>query len=54
MACNLISNEKPALKNQKVRSVTGWTDSNVVLRWLNEQGSYPVHQKQGQQNFGKE
>ena len=53
MACNLISSEKPALNNRKIRSVTGWTDTNVVLCWLNEQGSYPVHQKQSQQNFGK-
>ena len=35
MACNLISNVKSALKNQNVRSVTGWTDSTVVLYWLN-------------------
>ena len=40
MACNLISNVKPDLKNQNVRSVTGWTDSTVVLYWLNGQGSY--------------
>ena len=40
MACNLISNVKSALKNQNVRSVTGWTDSTVVLCWLNRQGSY--------------
>ena len=40
MACNLISNVKSALKNQNVRSATGWTDSIVVLYWLNRQGSY--------------
>ena len=40
MACNLISNMKSALKNQNVRSVIDWTDSTVVLYWLNEQGSY--------------
>ena len=40
MACNLISNVKSALKNQNVRSVTGWIDSTVVLYCLNEQGSY--------------
>ena len=40
MACNLISNVKSALKNQNVRSVTGWIDSTVVLYWLNRQGSY--------------
>ena len=31
---------KSALKNQNVRSVTGWIDSTVVLYCLNEQGSY--------------
>ena len=40
MACNLISYVKSALKNQNVTSVTGWTDSTVVLYWLNGQGSY--------------
>ena len=40
MTCNLISNVKSALKNQNVRSVTGWIDSTVVLYWLNRQGSY--------------
>ena len=40
MACNLISNVRSALKNQNVRSVTGWIDSTVVLYWLNRQGSY--------------
>ena len=40
MTCNLISNVKSALKNQNVRSVTGWNDSIVVLYWLSEQGSY--------------
>ena len=39
MACNLISNVKLTLKNQNVRSVTGWTNSNVVLYWLNGKGS---------------
>ena len=40
MACNLRSNVKSASKNQNVRSATGWADSNVVLYWLNRQGSY--------------
>ena len=41
MACNLIPSVKSALKNQNVTtSVTGWTDSTVVLYWLNGQGSY--------------
>ena len=31
---------KSALKNQNVRSVTGWIDSTVVLCCLNERGSY--------------
>ena len=29
-----------ALKNQNVRSLGGWTDSIIVLYWLNGQGSY--------------
>ena len=40
MACNLISNVRSALKNQNVESVTEWSDSLVVLHWLNGQGSY--------------
>ena len=40
VACNLTLNVKSALKHQNVRSVTGWTDSTVVLYWLNGQGSY--------------
>ena len=40
MACNLIPKVKSALRNQNVRSVTGWTDSTVVLYWLKGQGSY--------------
>ena len=40
MTCNLIPKVKSALRNQNVRSVTGWTDSTVVLYWLKEQGSY--------------
>ena len=40
MTCNMIPKVKSALRNQNVRSVTGWTDSTVVLYWLKEQGSY--------------
>ena len=35
MACNLISNVQSDLKSQIVRSSVGWTDSTVVLHWLN-------------------
>ena len=40
MTYDLISNVKSVLKNQNVRSVTGWTDTTVVLYWLNRQGGY--------------
>ena len=40
MASNLIENVKTALKRCNVRSVTGCTDSTVVLHWLNRQGLY--------------
>ena len=39
-ASNLTENVKAALKRCNIRSVTGWTDSKVVLRWLNRQGFY--------------
>ena len=39
MGANLVQNVKPAL-TQSVRSVTVWTDSTVVLYWLNEKGNY--------------
>ena len=29
---------KAALKRCNIRSITGWTDSTVVLHWLNRQG----------------
>ena len=38
MGANLVENVKSALESQKVRSVTGWTDSSVVLCWLNKKG----------------
>ena len=38
MGANLVENVKSALESQKVRSVTGWTDSSVVLYWLNKKG----------------
>ena len=40
IASNLIENVKPALKRCNIRSITGWTDSTVVLHWLNRQGLY--------------
>ena len=40
MASSLIENVKTALKRCSVRSVTGCTDSTVVLHWLNRQGLY--------------
>ena len=41
MACNLITIKREvSFKNQNVRSVTSWTDSTVVLYYLNGQGSY--------------
>ena len=40
MASNLIENVKAALKHCNIRSVTGWTDSIVILHWLNRQGLY--------------
>ena len=40
MASNLIENIKVALKRCNIRSITGWTDSTVVLDWLNRQGLY--------------
>ena len=40
VASNLTENVKAALKRCNIRSVTGWTDSTVVLRWLNRQGFY--------------
>ena len=39
MGANLVQNVKSAL-TQNVRSVTVWTDSTVVLYWLNEKGNY--------------
>ena len=35
-----MANVKSALKNQNVRSATVWTDTTVVLYWLNRQKSY--------------
>ena len=37
MASNLIQNVKSVLKRFNVRSVTWWTDSTVILHWLNRQ-----------------
>ena len=40
IASNLIENVKAAVKHCNIRSVTGWTDSTVVLYWLNRRGIY--------------
>ena len=40
IASNLIETVKAALKCCNRRSVTGWTESIVVLHWLNRQGVY--------------
>ena len=40
MGAILIHNVKLALESQNVRSVKGWTDSTVVMYWLNEKGNY--------------
>ena len=36
MATNLAANIREALPSQNIRSVTCWTDSTVVLQWLND------------------
>ena len=40
MSANLVTNKKLAIQTQNVKSVTGWTDSTVVLYWLNQKGNY--------------
>ena len=40
MAVNLARDIKSALEDLNIRSVTGWTDSTVVLHWLRDLGSY--------------
>ena len=40
MSANLVTNVKLAIENQNVKSVTGWTDSTVVLHRLNQRGKY--------------
>ena len=40
MGANLLQNVKSALESQKVKLVTGSTDSTAVLYWLNEKGNY--------------
>ena len=42
MAANPATNIKAALKDLNIRSVTGWTDSTVVLHWLRGKGNYKV------------
>ena len=40
MAANLAMNATDALKGYPVRSVNGWTDSTVALRWIRGKGNY--------------
>ena len=40
MAANLTDNIKIALENLNIRNVFGWTDSTVVLHWLEKNGDY--------------
>ena len=40
MAVNLADNIKTALANLNIRIVFGWTDSTVVLHWLEKHGNY--------------
>ena len=36
MCSDLVSNVLLSLKMQNIKSVVGWTDSTVVLRWLHQ------------------
>ena len=40
MGSNLVSNVLPTMKTENIRSVVGWTDSTVVLCWLNKSEGY--------------
>ena len=40
MAANLADNMKTALANLNIRNVFGWTDSTVVLQWLEKNWNY--------------
>ena len=40
MAANLVDNIKTALANLNIRNVFGWTDSTVVLQWLEKNWNY--------------
>ena len=40
LAVNLADNIKTALANLNIRNVFGWTDSTVVLHWLEKHGNY--------------
>ena len=42
MATNLAANFKEALPSHNIRSVTCWTDSNVILQCLKDKGRYKV------------
>ena len=44
---------KSALKNEHVRSVTGWTDSAALLYWLNGKGVITSSSKTGSTKFWK-
>ena len=39
---NSAANIREALLSQNIKSVTCWTDSTVVLQWLNDKGRYKV------------
>ena len=40
MDSNLVFNVLSALKTENIRLVVGWTDSTVVLCWLNQSEGY--------------
>ena len=40
MAANLADNIKTAITNLNIRNVFGWSDSIVVLQWLQKNGNY--------------
>ena len=40
MVANLAENIRTSLPNHNIREVHGWSDSTVVLHWLQGNGSY--------------
>ena len=40
MVANLAENIRTSLPNHNIREVHGWSDSTVVLDWLQDNGSY--------------